>query len=120
MTDERPDENLLRDARELTLISAGAGGQPQETPLRFVYRDGVVCLLATTGADWYRNIERDHGVVVRVGRRGFRGRAKVYEARQRAKMIDEVVALFRKKYGAKGIAEPEKGTLLPVTIDVQF
>lgn len=121
MNEARPDEHLLLEASELILVSASdASGTPHEATLRFVYRDGVVYLLAQSEADWYRNVERDKGVVVRIGRRGFRGRARLYDARQRAKMIDQVTAGFKKKYAAGALKGADPKHLLPVTIDIQF
>jgi len=119
VSDPRPDEHLLIASTELMLISAGPDGAPHETPLRFVYQDGVVCLLANPGADWYDNVERDRGVVMRVQRRAFRGRAKVYGTRQRAQMVEALAALFERKYGAAAARAAARGAR-PVTIDVQF
>jgi len=123
MTHPRPDEDLLIQSSEIILISASrATGNPHEDTLRFAYADGVVYLLAQpgSGVDWYRNLESDRGVVVRVKRRGFRGRAKLYDAKQRSKVVKQIAALFRKKYGAAALKERDQGTLLPVTIDIQF
>ena len=120
MTDDRPDERLLIDSSELILVSAGADGLPHETPLRFTYQAGVVCLLAPPGADWYGHVDRDRGVVVRIRRRGFRGRARLFDARQRAQMMDQLLALFRRKYGAGAFKDVERGGLRPVIIDIQF
>ena len=121
MIHPRPDEDLLIQSSEIILISASrASGNPQEDTLRFAYADGVVYLLAQPGSDWYRNLEADRGVVVRVKRRGFRGRAKLYDAKQRSKVVKQIAALFRKKYGAAALKERDQGTLLPVTIDIQF
>ncbi|MGH2592328.1 MAG: nitroreductase/quinone reductase family protein [Anaerolineae bacterium] len=123
MIDSRPDEDLLVESRELVLISADRStGDPQETTLRFAYEDGVVYLLATASkaTDWYRNLEKDRGVVVRVKRRGFRGRAKLYDAKQRSKMARQIAALFRKKYGAGVLQGTDPDGWLPVTIDIQF
>ena len=123
MIHPRPDEDLLIQSSEIILISASrASGNPQEDTLRFAYADGVVYLLAQPGSavDWYRNLESDRGVVVRVKRRGFRGRARLLDAKQRSKMVKQIAALFRKKYGAAALKERDQGTLLPVTIDIQF
>ncbi len=121
MNETRPDEHLLIDATELILISASdADGTPHEATLPFVYGDGVIYLLANKGAGWHRNIERDPGVVVRVGRRGFRGRARLYDARQRGKMTDQIASRFKKKYKGSALKSQAPGQLLLVTIDIQF
>ena len=121
MIHPRPDEDVLIQSSEIILISASrATGNPQEDRLQFTYADGVVYLLAQVEAEWYHNLESDRGVVVRVKRRGFRGRAKLYDAKQRSKMVRQIAALFRKKYGAAALKERDQGTLLPVTIDIQF
>ena len=121
MSDDRPDENLLGEASELILVSANlASGDPQEDALRFAYADGVVYLLAEPDAGWHRNVEKDRGVVVRIKRRGFRGRARLLDARQRASMASQIAERFRRKYGPAAIADQELVGLQPVTIDVQF
>ena len=121
MIDPRPDEDLLIESSEVVLVTAShATGHPQEDVLRFAYAAGTVYLLAQPGADWYRNLESDRGVVLRVQRRGFRGRARLFDAKQRAKMTNQIAALFRKKYGAAALRGWDPDALLPVTIDVQF
>ncbi|HKZ83437.1 MAG TPA: hypothetical protein VJ793_07240 [Anaerolineae bacterium] len=121
MKASRPDEHLLVEASELVLVSAGdPGGPPHEARLRFAYDDGAVYLLAHKDADWYRNVARDQGVVVRIRQRGFRGRARLPDARQRAHAIDHIGALFRRKYGAGALKGIDLGALLPVIIDIQF
>ena len=118
MSDDRPDELLLVESGELILVTADrATGLPQESRLRFVYANGTVHLLARAADAWYRNLEVDRGVVVRIKHRGFRGAARVPEPRQRAAIISRTSTLFRRKYG--GRAE-EDAALLPVTIDIQF
>jgi hypothetical protein len=58
--------------------------------------------------------------VVRIGRRGFRGRARLIDARQRASAVDKTIAMFKTKYGANAVKGLETGALRPVTIDIQF
>jgi hypothetical protein len=82
--------------------------------------DGVVYLLAHRVAEWYRNVERDQGVVVRIRHRAFRGRARLPDARQRAHAIDHIGALLRRKYGAGALKGIDPNALLPVIIDIQF
>ncbi len=123
MIDSRPDEHLLIQSSEIVLVSAGrATGKPQEDVLPFAYAGGVVYLLARPGAaaGWYDNLEADHGVVIRVKRRGFRGRARLYHGKQRAQAVNQIAALLRNKYGAAAFKERDQGALLPVTIDIQF
>jgi len=123
MSDPRPDEDLLIQSSEIILVSAShATGKPQEDALPFAYANGIVYLLVHPGGDagWYRNLESDRGVVVRVKRRGFRGRAKVFDARQRPQLAAQVAGLFREKYGTAALTDSEPGALLPVRIDLQF
>jgi len=121
MSSDRPDENLLVDSDELILITADqASGMPQETRQRFAYADGSVHLLARAGETWYRNLETDRGVVVRIQRRGFRGKARLPDARERAAIVSRTSTLFRRKYGRRGDPDQEGAALLPVTIDIQF
>jgi hypothetical protein len=121
MNDSRPDEHLLRDAAELILVTAGeAGGAPHETTLKFAYRDGVVYLLTTQDAAWYRHVARDAGVVVRIGRRGFRGRARLIDARQRVSTVNKIITMFKAKYGAGTARGLETHALAPAMIDMQF
>ena len=118
MSSARPDERLLLESGELVLVSANrASGAPRETRLPFAYADGAVYLLARAEADWYRDTEKDRGVVVRIGRRGFRGRAGLFDAKQRARVAGQISEMFRRKYGA---AAQEREAPLPVRIDIQF
>ncbi len=119
MSSARPDEHLLLETGELILVSAGhASGAPRETRLPFAYADGVVYLLARSDADWYRDVEKDRGVVVRVQRRGFRGRASLFEVKQRARVAGQVVEMFRRKYGSDSARKWDAP--LPIRIDIQF
>lgn len=126
MIDPRSDEHLLIQSSEIVLVSAGRPtGKPQEDTLRFAYAGGVVYLLARPDADagWYQNLEADRGVVVRVKRRGFRGRARLYPAKQRAQAVNQIVVMLRNKYGAAALAvlgDQDGAALQPVTIEVQF
>jgi hypothetical protein len=119
MSSARPDENLLLESGELILVSAAhASGAPRETRLPFAYADGAVYLLARADADWYRDVEKDRGVVVRIGRRGFRGRAIVFDAKQRTKAAGQIADMFRRKFGA-GLAQKWNAPL-PVMIHIDF
>ena len=64
----------------LLLTTTGRkSGQPRVTPLQYEKIDGKYYLGSARGAksDWYRNIEADHRVEVRVKNRRFRGVAEV-------------------------------------------
>jgi len=103
------------------LVSAdAAGGPPHEARLQFAYDGGMVYLLARRGEEWHRNVERDQGVVVRIRQRGFRGRAHLFDPKQRVQAASRISALFRRKYGAGIPSDVDWGVLLPVRIDVQF
>ena len=102
MNESRPDEHVLIESNELTLVSASRStGEPREDVLRFVYEDGVVYLLARARKpeEWFRNVEKDRGVVLRVKRRGFRGRASPVGGAERSQTITRITARFRQKYG---------------------
>lgn len=118
MTADRPDEQLLIEAGELTLVSANrATGEPREDVVKFVYEDGIVYLLARADAGWYGNIQKDRGVVLRVKRRGFRGRATTIDTQPHPRLAGQIAALFKRKYGASAL-KPE--TVFPVAIELQF
>ena len=102
MSETRPDEHLLMEPAEITLVSASRStGEPREDVLRFVYADGAVYLLARAvqPEEWYHNVEKDRGVVLRVKRRGFRGRAQVVGGAERSRIIPDIVGRFARKYG---------------------
>ena len=123
MTGMRHDEHLLLEAGELILITASrVSGEAHETALPFVYEDGVVYLLAHAGeeAEWYRDLEKDRGVVLRLKRRGFRGRATLLDVRHRPKVAARIAALFKRKYGTAAFEEWDETEQMPVAIDVQF
>jgi hypothetical protein len=121
MKASRPDEHLLVEASEIALVSAGdLGSPPHEVRLRFAYDEGAVYLLAHPAEAWYRNVERDRGVVLRIRQRAFRGRARLPDARQRVRAIDQTGAMLKRKYGAGALKGIDLGALLPVIIDIQF
>ena len=121
MNESRPDEHLLVEAREIILVSAdAAGGPPHEARLRFAYDAGVVYLLARKDEAWYRNVERDQGVVVRIRQRGFRGRAHLFDPKQRAQAARRIGTLFRQKYGGGMPSDADSGALLPVRVELQL
>jgi len=122
MSDLRPDEHVLIEASELVLVNADhVTGELREDRLRFAYADGQVYLLARVGENtgWYRNLEHDRGVVLRVKRRGFRGRAGPIDARPRASLAAQIVTRFKQKYGAEFHAG-KLGDWLPVAIAIEF
>jgi hypothetical protein len=115
----RPDENLLIESRELTLLSADrATGLPHQVQLPFIYEDGIVYLLARgrDDVDWYRNLERDRGVVLRVGRRSFRGRASLFSGAENQRAARRIMSQLAQKYGSIGA----QGEAFPVQVQVQF
>ena len=115
----RPDENLLIESRELILLSADrATGMPHQVQLPFIYEDGVVYLLARgrDDADWYQNLEHDRGVVLRVGRRSFRGQASLFKGNENQHAARQIMTQLAQKYGSVGT----QGEALPVQVQVQF
>ena len=122
MSESRPDEHVLMESAEITLVSASRStGDPREDVVRFVYADGAVYLLARAARpeEWYRNVERDRGVVLRVKRRGFRGRAQVVGGAERAPLARRIAGHFVRKYGPAfqpgGVSD-----WLPVRIQIEF
>lgn len=115
----RPDEHLLLESRELILLSADhATGLPHQVRLPFTYEDGIVYLLAHSRDDeeWYRNVEQDRGVVLRVGRRSFRGQARLFKGAENKHAVRQIMTQLAQKYGSVGT----RGDALPVQVQVQF
>lgn len=122
MSESRPDENLLMEPAEITLVSASRStGDPREDVLRFVYANGAVYLLARAAQpeEWYRNVEKDRGVVLRVKRRGFRGRAQVVGGAERSQLVPRVTGYFARKYG-RAFQPGDSSDWLPVRIQIEF
>ena len=115
----RPDENLLIESHELILLSADrATGLPHQVQLQFTYEDGMVYLLARGRDDteWYQNLEQDRGVVLRVGRRSFRGQANLFRGAENQHAARQIMTRLAQKYGSVGT----QGEALPVQVQVQF
>ena len=122
MSESRPDEHVLMEAAQITLVSANRStGEPSEDTLHFIYADGMVYLLARAAQpeDWYRNVEQDRGVVLRVKRRGFRGRAQVVAGAERSQLAPRVAGHFARKYGPAFQPGGFSGWLL-VRIRIEF
>lgn len=113
---------LLGRASTLTLITYGRRtGRPHRVQLWFVYREGVVYLMAHArahgrGTDWYRNARAHPTVTVEVGGHRWIGRAEpLPEA-----MLLAVTQWFAEKYGLAAVRAWYEGTpRLPmqVTLD---
>ena len=120
INDVRPDEHLLVESSELILLSAHhATGDPHESVLKFAYEDGRVYLLAHSGDTdiWYRNIVQDRGVVLRIGRRSFRGQAELFQESERSDATQQIITLFRRKYSSASYRQDD---VHAASIHVQF
>ena len=86
----------------LSLTTRGRrSGKPREIEIWFTRRDGRYYLIAEHGrrANWVRNLVADPAVRVRVGRRTFRARARVVDARAERALTRAVRARSETKYG---------------------
>jgi len=71
-------------------------------PVWFVQRGGMVHLLPVSGSDtnWYRNILKDPNMTLRAGRRSIEA---VAEPEEDPGKVNEVIRLFKRKYGDREI-----------------
>lgn len=87
------------EAKYLYLTTIGRrSGRPRRIEIWFTRHDGCYYLVAEHGleAHWVRNLLAEPAVRARVGRRSFRGRARVVDAQER-----ELVAAIRARSEAK-------------------
>lgn len=87
------------DAEFLYLTTTGrTSGQPREIEIWYVERGGRHYLIAEHGenAQWVKNLRVDPRVRVRVGAKGYAGRAREIEAA--ADLAREVRKTFEDKY----------------------
>ena len=93
---------LKRD-KEIELIVTGRkSGKPIPRPVWFVLRGTELLLLPVTGTDsqWYKNVLRNSQVKLRASQQTFEGRL---HAITQKKQVDEVIELFKGKYGSSDI-----------------
>jgi len=93
----------LKRAKEIELTVTGRrSGKPLPRPVWFALRGEELLLLPVTGTDsqWYKNILRDPQVKIRSSQQTFNGRLRTITGK---KQVDEVIELFRGKYGPSDI-----------------
>jgi hypothetical protein len=83
-------------------VTGRNSGKPLPRPVWLAIRGKELLLLPVTGSDteWYKNILRDPGVTVTSGRQTLKGRLRTITEKNE---VDDVIALFEKKYGASDI-----------------
>jgi deazaflavin-dependent oxidoreductase (nitroreductase family) len=90
------------EAKYLYLTTTGRrSGLPRQIEIWFTRHRGCYYLVAEHGreARWVQNIRADSAVRVRVGRRTFRGRARVVDARAERDVAAAIRRLSEAKYG---------------------
>jgi len=93
----------LKKDKEIELIVTGRkSGKPIPRPVWFVLRGTELLLLPVTGTDsqWYKNVLRNSQVKLRASQQTFEGRL---HAITQKKQVDEVIELFKGKYGSSDI-----------------
>ena len=93
----------LKKDKEIELTVTGRkSGKPLPRPVWFVLRGTELLLLPVTGTDsqWYKNVLRDPQVRIRSSRQAFNGRLRTMTEK---KQVDEVIELFKEKYGPSDI-----------------
>jgi deazaflavin-dependent oxidoreductase (nitroreductase family) len=108
----------LKKDKEIELTVTGRkSGKPLPRPVWFVLRGTELLLLPVTGTDsqWYKNVLRDPRVEIRAGKHSFAG--KLHPITEK-KHIEEVIELFKSKYGPSDIKKyypnPNVATSLPI------
>jgi len=93
----------LKKDKEIELTVTGRkSGKPIPRPVWFVLRGTELLLLPVTGTDsqWYKNVLRNPQVKLRASQQTFKGRL---HAIVQKKQVDEVIELFKGKYGSSDI-----------------
>jgi hypothetical protein len=102
---------------ELT-VTGRTSGKPLPRPVWFAVRGKELLLLPVTGTDteWYKNILRDPRVTVTSGQQMLKG--KLHTITQKTQ-VDEVIALFERKYGASDIKKyyPKPNVAASISLD---
>ena len=95
---------MKRDKEIELTVTGRKSGKPLPRPVWFALRGKELLLLPVTGTDsqWYKNILRDPQVKIRSGQQTFNGRLRTIT---RKKQVDEVIELFRGKYGPSDIKQ---------------
>jgi deazaflavin-dependent oxidoreductase (nitroreductase family) len=93
----------LQSANELTITFTGRKtGKKFSTPVWFVYDRGKICLVPGTGINtsWYRNVLKNPTMNLQVS--GRKTTTKAVPVKD-PKRVDEIVDMFRAKYGAPNV-----------------
>ncbi|MGH7366101.1 MAG: nitroreductase family deazaflavin-dependent oxidoreductase [Candidatus Rokuibacteriota bacterium] len=90
------------EAKHLYLTTTGRrSGLPRRIEIWFTRHDGRYYLVAEHGlkARWVQNLLAEPAVRARVGRRSFRGRARVVDARLERDLVATIRGLSEVKHG---------------------
>ena len=90
------------EAKYLYLTTIGRrSGLPRQIEIWFTRHAGHYYPVAEHGlkADWVRNLLAESAVHARVGRRSFRGRARVVDARSERELVTAIRERSEAKYG---------------------
>jgi hypothetical protein len=93
----------LKNNKEIELTVKGRrSGKSLPRPVWFVLKGRELLLLPVTGTDtqWYKNILRNSQVKVGSNRQTINGKLRTITDKKR---VEEVIELFRGKYGASDI-----------------
>lgn len=93
----------LKKDKEIELIVTGRKtGKPIPRPVWFVLRQKELFLLPVTGTDsqWYKNVLKNPQVRIRSTQQALKGKLRAITQK---KQVDEVIELFREKYGRSDI-----------------
>ena len=93
---------MSSEAKYLYLTTIGRrSGLPRQIEIWFTRHDGCYYLVAEHGlkAHWVRNLLATPAVRARIGRRSFRGRARVVDARSERDLVAAVRERSEAKYG---------------------
>jgi hypothetical protein len=93
----------LKKDKEIELTVTGRrSGKPLPRPVWFALRGTELLLLPVTGTDSqrYKNILRNPQVKIRSSQQSFNGKLRTITGK---KQVDEVIELFRGKYGPSDI-----------------
>jgi hypothetical protein len=97
-------EDALNDVRQIDLTTTRrASGRKHTRPVWFVRRGGSLYLMPVSGSDsrWYRDVVETPGI--RLSARGATYDATATPVTDPAG-VDEVVRMFREKYGDRDVA----------------
>jgi len=93
----------LKKDREIELTVTGRrSGKPLPRPVWFVLRERELLLLPVTGTDsqWYKNVLLNPQVRISASQQTFNGKLRAITEKKR---VEEVVELFRGKYGPSDV-----------------